>query len=112
MIQSSEEETEKHRQELKKHYISPSSPLPSHQTSANKYFNRVRNTDRYSLEADFPTPPFIKPVDRAPYRASPHTQEVIDKCVDQMAKTGKVDQQPSPWGSTVMLKLTEGPDPG
>lgn len=54
-------------------------------------------------EADFPMPPGTKPVNRAPYRASPQVQEVIDKCVDQMEKAGIVEQRASPWGSAVTL---------
>ena len=54
-------------------------------------------------EADFPLEPGTKPVDRAPYRANPRAQEVIDKCVDQMEKDGIIEQRPSSWGSAVTI---------
>jgi len=54
-------------------------------------------------KADFPLEPGTKPVDRAPYRANPRAQEVIDKCVDQLEKDGIIEQRPSPWGSAVTI---------
>ena len=57
----------------------------------------------YDSQADFPLEPGTKPVDRAPYRANPRAQEVIDKCVDQLEKDGIIEQRPSPWGSAVTI---------
>ena len=56
----------------------------------------------YDSQADFPLEPGTKPVDRAPYRANPRAQEVIDKCADQLEKDG-IEQIPSPWESAVTI---------
>ena len=54
-------------------------------------------------EADFPLEPGTRPVNRAPYRANPRVQEVIDKCVREVEDAGIVEQRASPWGSAVTL---------
>ena len=55
-------------------------------------------------EADIiPLEPGTNPVDRAPCRANPRAQEVIDKRVDQMEKDGIIEQRPSPGGSAVTM---------
>ena len=54
-------------------------------------------------EADFPLEPGTRPVNRAPYRANPRVQEVIDKCVNELEEAGIVEQRASPWGSAVTL---------
>ena len=39
-------------------------------------------------EATFPLPPGTRPVDRAPYRTSPHVQEKIDEQITKLLKQG------------------------
>lgn len=53
---------------------------------------------KYTLtEADFPLEPGTRPVNRAPYRANPRVQVVIDKCVHDMEEAGIVGQRASPY---------------
>ena len=60
------------------------------------------------METTSPVPPGSRSVDRPPYRPSPRTSAVINKCVDNTLKWGLIEKRPSPWGSacTVVAKRT------
>ena len=50
-------------------------------------------------EATFPLPPGTTPVDKAPYRTSPHVQEKIDAQVNKMLDQDIIEERTSSWGS-------------
>ena len=56
-----------------------------------------------TMEASIPLQPGTVPIDRTPYRAHPHAQEIIDRCVRELEEDGIVTRQASPYGSPVTL---------
>ena len=53
-------------------------------------------------KATFPLPPGTHPVDRAPYRTSPHVHEKIEQ-VTKLLKQGIIEERTSAWGSPVTI---------
>ena len=56
-----------------------------------------------TAEATFPLPDNTKPMSRRPYRASPRTEAVINKCVEDMLDDVIIVERSSPWGSPVTI---------
>ena len=64
-----------------------------------------------NAEATFRLPPDTRLIGRAPYRANPRAQAVINECVYDMLEWDIIEERPSPWGSPYTLVAKKNGSP-